>query len=127
MGIDDSDIPHQMKLTQAIFDAFEEEMGTLTEEMQVGTSTLIFYSHVLIYCFYRQLLLVFVIWLIYGLIQTSLAIWQLHHITIFVMKMVTGRSVAILLLSNMYKASTVVQTWQVIFSESLVSLESYIR
>ena len=36
MDINDSDIPHRTKLTQMIFDAFEQEMGVLTAEMRVG-------------------------------------------------------------------------------------------
>ena len=72
MDIKDSDIPHHTKLTKAIFDAFEQEMVSLTEEMQVSFEMLLCF-YVLIRTLDRQQFLAYASQVICGLILILLA------------------------------------------------------
>ena len=72
MDIKDSNIPHCTKLTKAIFDAFEQEMVSLTEEMQASFKMLLCF-YVLIRTLDRQQFLAYASQVICGLILILLA------------------------------------------------------
>ena len=90
-----SNIPYHTKLTKVIFDTFEQEVGFLTAEMQVSILEISSDSPMLTHILDRQQFLTYASQPICGLIPTLLATYQLHHITTFKTKMVTGKNVVI--------------------------------